>query len=233
MEKKNCLQSELNKVSEDWLENKIAVNTADVIRRCAELYRVLGGGNNLLDIGCGYGFTDIYLSYFYNTVHGLEVSEKNYNIARHNSSKNNNIKIFFEDARHFKSDIKYDSVLFETTLNVLESKNMFYEMFDNISTLLSNNAKILFVAINDIELKEQYINRLPLILKAKGFAENKIFEIVERNKNTKGTAYWHKIDFQNYFQKFDAKIKYFPSSYKDNPSYEVTFDMLVEIKKWD
>lgn len=70
----------------------------------------IGNGKKVLDVGCGSGKFSQYLALNGNQVTGIEISEKNYEIAK------NNISVYLGDFLKIDISEKFDIVLFGDVL---------------------------------------------------------------------------------------------------------------------
>ncbi len=226
----STLEIELERINADWLK-RVSIDPGYIMRRAGQMYTGLGPGENLLDVGCGYGYSVLFFSYLYQKSHGIENSKERYELSVKNTQNCENSHIFNCDATEFVGDgTKYDRVLFETTLSVFDKKETFFKILTHLKQFFSPDCKILLVAINDMAMRDDYLKQLPDELEKKGFSKSKIDEIVEKNSKLIGTACWEKSDFSQFFSEFNCKVSFLESIYKENVCHEVTFDTLIEFQ---
>lgn len=95
----------------------------------------------LLDLGCGNGiFTSNLISHS-NEIIGIDLSEKNIEIARGNIPLNNNTQFVVADAETFNNDIKYDCII--SNMVLMDVMNV-DRIVCNISKLLVKNGELIF-----------------------------------------------------------------------------------------
>ena len=104
----------------------------------------------ILDIGCGGGLLSEPMSRLGATVTGIDASNKNINIAKIHSKKNNlNINYFCSSPEKFKVKEKFDVILNMEIVEHVEDVNFFLK---SCSNLLKKNG-IMFVATLNKTLK--------------------------------------------------------------------------------
>jgi SAM-dependent methyltransferase len=210
-----------------WVD-KFAKDPSMVIKKAGEIYNIIKGGNNLLEVGCGLGHTLLFLSYFYKFCQGIEIMDDFYNRCVVNVSEKNNVGIFHGDAVDFRGgDRKYDTILFDAVLNNITHAH-FYGIMKNLRGLIEDGGVCFMTSLADQSLKQQYIEGLPALLSRKGFNPTRIAEIVENNMHPKCQAsWWSKEELGTFFEAMGGEMECLAPTFKDDPAIEVKFDVLV------
>ena len=125
-----------NEWFEDWFNSEYyhllyqnrSQNEADLFIKNTVQKLKLDADASVLDLGCGKGRHALKMSSFFNTVHGLDLSENNIKIA--NSNKKDNMKFFIGDMRNFNHTTTYDYVF-----NLFTSFGYFDTVEENLDVL--------------------------------------------------------------------------------------------------
>ena len=164
------------------------IDLSDFCVMVADISRKIGTGGNLLDIGAGNGLVDILLSPSFQKIVAVEPATETFCALQQNVAHIPTIEAHNELMQNVDLGArKFDHVLMYSVTAQLDDPLVLFDILESSSMYFSENCRILIGSVNDAIYRESYLNELPSILKSKGFADDQVESIVERNYR----AAWH------------------------------------------
>lgn len=156
--------------------------------------------NNILDIGCGYGYLSLYLHYKNENrkIIGIDYDEKKIQLAENCYDKNENVSFIFADARTFSFE-KQDVIFLNDVLHYLP-KDTQQAVLDKCADALNENG-IIFIRDGITDLTEKHKTT-----KLTEFMSTKVFKFNKKE----GEFHFPSIDFIKSFaekNKFGFEMK--------------------------
>jgi len=160
----------------------------------------IGSRNNILDIGCGYGYLSLYLHYKNENrkITGIDYDEEKIQLAQNCYDKNENISFTFADAKTFP--FKNQDVIFLNDVLHYLSKDNQQIVLDKCVNALNENG-IIFIRDGITDLTEKH-----KATKLTEFMSTKIFKFNKKE----GQFHFPAIDFVKSFaekNKFSFEMK--------------------------
>lgn len=147
-------------LSQDYIANISSYtlnNTFSSVRRNILNWYPFDSGSEILEVGAGMGAVTGLLCDVAKNVTAIEMSKSRANVIKSRYPQRNNLTVISEDITTWKTDKKFDYVVF---IGVLEYAAIFSESMDpyrdfllSISNLLKKGGKVLFAIENKFGLK--------------------------------------------------------------------------------
>jgi 2-polyprenyl-3-methyl-5-hydroxy-6-metoxy-1,4-benzoquinol methylase len=115
---------------------------------------------NILEIGTGVGIITKFLSYKYNKITSIDISENNIKLV--NKYLPSNVSLINKSIMDYNTESKYDLILLLDTLEHIP-KSYHTKLFKKLSNIMNNNAHIIFTIPNPCYTK-YIINNNPKAL---------------------------------------------------------------------
>lgn len=160
----------------------------------------------LANIGCGNGIHNLVLYPFYHQIINVDPIESMMEQCRYICRNLTNMKYICDYgeniSQHVERDI-IDHVLISGVAYTLKDINILRNILFNVSKIIRRPGKLLLGLIPDQKKKDPYLRSLPGILHSKGFSEEDINAIVERNRH----VLWYSLDDIDKYMREAGAIK--------------------------
>lgn len=134
-------------------------------------------GNQILDVGCGYGTLGLYLAKRFPAANVTlyDVNERAVNLTKENITKNNITNAYVYVANNYQALPKYSFDLIVINPPIRAGKDVYYPLLSEASNYLTDGGKLMFVirkshgAKSAAKFVESYFSKVVQLNKDAGF----------------------------------------------------------------
>ena len=214
-----------NQASKDELSQTCRpdVSILDFSVMINDLRKKIPDGRKLLDIGAGNGLIDILIEDKFDNIIAIEPAEATYKVLKENVKLFPGIlpvRCFAEDIAKHIGTVKFDRLLIYA---VAEEFSSLFETLKIIIPHLEEKAHILIGSINNKQCREGYLEELPSILEKKGFNEEDIKRIMDKNFRA---VYYEFDELRSFFLEQGFFAKKVPT-YPLHNNFSIKFDLIA------